>query len=326
MKRLVVVMVLLLAAGTAGAAQMETALAEDNLLWTIESAYAQPSLVLTLRIGDHVQNVAVPTTDDAAIDAQPRLAWDAGTRTLYVLWRRITESGDEIRLGRRYASGRWAPPIVVASAASAPRAGLQLVITRAKEEKATTTLVHAAWWTLGSRPVAEYGLVAFEGALHVSTFVDPLDELARVLTSATEDEDTGKAVHPPLAMVPNGAGVEVAYGAPRTTSVTRAQLDPHKVDPNARMWRPSGRQGRRTPAAMLVSTSSLPVESFIVNGNVVLYTPDAQFRYVVLEDEGKWTPVRMLATDEKLTSEDLVRELKRSVGQHGAAPAAASSR
>lgn len=321
MKRLWIAAALLLASGTAGA-QVETALTNENLLWSFDGSASRRSLVLTLGIGDDRQSVLVPTTDDEALDAQPRLAWDAASRTLFVLWRREGANGDEIRLARRYASGRWAPPIVIANGASASRAGLQLVITRAKEEGTadTTTLVHAAWWTLGARPSAEYALAAFHGAELLSTSVDSLDDLAAVLASAADDEDTGKAVHPPLAMVRNGEGVDVAFGAPRSTAVTRVQLEPRKVAPNARIWRPSGRHGRRTPAANFISSSSAPVQSFIIDGKVVLYTPDARFRYVVQQQDGKWTPVRMLATDDKLTSEDVVRELRRSVAQHGAVP------
>lgn len=316
MKRLwIAAALVLLAAGTAGAAQVESALADGNLLWTVDGAAAKPSLVLTLRIGEDQQRVLVPTTDDEAIDAQPRLSWDKTSRTLFVLWRREGASGDEIRLARRYASGRWAPPIVVAEGASAPRAGLQFVVMNDD----TTTFVHAAWWTLGEKPKAEYALVAFQGAELLSTSVDALDGLAGVLTMAAADEDTGKAVHPPLAMVRNGQGVDVAYGAPRTTTITRVQIEPRKIAPNARIWRPGGKNGRRTEAAQLVSSTSAAVQSFIVGGNVVLYTPDARFRYVILE-EAKWTPVRMLVTDEKVTVEHVVRELRRSVAQHGAAP------
>lgn len=317
MKRLIAIALLLLAAGTAGAAEVETALAEGNLLWSVDAARSARSLVLTLRIGDDFQYVTVPTTDDDAIDAQPALSWDATSRTLFVLWRREGANGDEIRLARRYASGRWAPPIVVANGASVHRAGMQFVVTHAPD--AVTTLVHVAWWTLADKPVAEYALVAFQGAELLSTSVDKLDELASVLASAGGDEDTGKAVHPPLAMVRSGAGVEVAFGAPRSTAITRVTIEP-KIANNARIWRPSGKAGQRTGAANLVSASTAPVQSFIIGGNVVLYTPDARFRYVILED-GKWTPVRMLATDDKLTSDDLVRELRRSVAQQGAAPA-----
>jgi hypothetical protein len=326
MKRLWIAAVLLFAAGMAGAAQVETALTDDHLLWTVDGSAARPSLILTLRTADDqpLQQVLVPTTDDSAIDAQPRLAWDAATRTLFVLWRRAGANGDEIRLARRYASGRWAPPIVLANGASAPRAGLQLAITRSKAE--STTLVHAVWWTLGARPVAEYGLAAFQGAELLSTSMDALDDLAAVLANATTDEDTGKAVHPPLAMVRSDEGVEVAYGAPRTTAVTRVQIEPRKIASNARIWRPSGKQGRLTPAAGLISATSLPVQSFIIGGNVVLYTPDARFRYVILDEGGKWTPVRMLATDDKLTSDDVVRELRRSIAQHGAATSSADTK
>ncbi|HVE71837.1 MAG TPA: hypothetical protein VNI54_10745 [Thermoanaerobaculia bacterium] len=323
MKRLWLAIVLLLAAGTAGAAQVETALAEDNLMWSIDSAWAGRSLILTLSIDDDVQYVMVPTTSDEAIDAQPRIAWDATSRTLFVLWRREGANGDEIRLARRYASGRWAPPIVVADGANAKRAGMQFVVTHAKEEP--TTLVHVAWWTLGEKPVAEYALAAFNGAELLSTSVDRLEDLAAVLASAADDEDTGKAAHPPLAMVRSGEGVDVAFGAPRTTAITRVQVDPRKIGPNARIWRPSGKSGRRTPGAQLVSATSTPVQSFIVGGNVVLYTPESRFRYVILED-ARWTPVRMLATDAKVTSDDLVRELRRSVAEQGAAPSTPDSK
>jgi hypothetical protein len=323
MKRLslaIAIALLLLAAGTAGAAQVETALGEDNMLWSVDASEPQRSLVLTLRMGDFHQYVTIPTTDDEALDATPRLAWDRAARTLFVLWRRQGANGDEIRLARRYASGRWAPPIVLANGAEASRAGLQLAITRAKDGNAQITLVHAVWWTLRQAPVAEYALAAFQGAELLSTSVDSLDDLAAVQAAATDEEDTGKAVHPPMAMVRNEEGVEVAFGAPRTTAMKRVTIDPVKIGPNARIWRPGGKQGRRTPAALLISASSDPVESFIVNGDVVLYTPGSRFRYVILED-GKWTPVRMLATDDQLTTEDLVRELRRSVGQHGAVPA-----
>ena len=315
MKRLWLAMFLVLAAGTADAAQVETALAEDNLMWSIDSAWAGRSLILTLRIDDDVQYVMVPTTNDEAIDAHPRIAWDSKSRTLFVLWRREGANGDEIRLARRYASGRWAPPIVVADGAEARRAGLQFVVTHAKEEP--VTLVHVAWWTLGDKPVAEYALAAFNGAELLSTSVDRLDDLAAVLASVA-DEDTGKAAHPPLAMVRSGEGVDVAFGAPRTTTITRVQVDARKIAPNARIWRPSGKQGRRTPGAQLVSATSAPVQSFIVGGNVVLYTPESQFRFVILED-GRWTPVRMLTTDAKVTRDDVVRELRRSVAEQGAA-------
>lgn len=316
MKRLWIVAALLLAAGTAGAAHVETALAEDNLLWSVDGAAASKSLVLTLRIGPNQQSVVVPTTEDEEIDGAARLAWDPMSRMLFVLYRRQGAEGDEIRLARRYASGRWAPPAILASGVGAGRSGLQLLVSHVKEE--STTLVHAAWWTLSPNVTAEYAMAAFHGAELLSTSLDRLDDLAAVLTVASQDEDTGSSVHPPMAMVRSGETVDVAWGAPRTTALTVVTIQPRKIDANARIWRPSGRTGRRTPSAQLTSSSSLPVESFIVSGNIVLYTPDARFRYVVFE-EGKWTPVRTFATDEKLTSEDLIRELRRSVGQQGAA-------
>ena len=324
MKHLVLAAVFLVLSGTAAAGTVETALTNDLVLWTIDGGSSGPSLVLSMREGDFTQDVTVPTTDDTAIDAQPRLAWDPVSRSLFLLWCREGIRGDEIRLARRYASGRWAAPIVLAGGTDAKRAGLQLVLTRTKDEQSgdEETLVHAAWWTLrDGAPTAEYALAAFHGTDHLSTALDTLDHLAAVLTAAAQDEDTGAAIHPPLAMVRAEDGVDVAYGAARTTAVTRVQIRPGKVAGNARIWRPSGKNGGRTGAANLVSASDSPVQSFIAGGRVVLYTADARFRYVVLAD-GRWTPVRMLTPDAGFTTEALVRELRRSVEQDDLPPAA----
>lgn len=302
MKRLVTA-VLLLAAATASA-QWQTVLTDDATVWAANEASVSVKLDLMRRDGDVTSFVRVPGTEDSVIESHPRLAYDTATGALFAMWRH----GDEIRVSRRDASGQWSDPKFVTRGESLD--GLQLVLTRASD----TTLLHGAWW---SGTTAEYALVAFDGPEVLSTVVVALDELANVRAAADEPEDTGAAAHPPLAMVRAGEAVDIAWGAPRTTTITRLTIKPEKVSGDARMWRPSGRSGRRTEPAGLTSLSTAAVQSFIIEGRVVLYTPDARFRYVVL-DNGRWTPIRMFALDEKLTSEELVRALRRSVLEHGA--------
>lgn len=295
--------VFLLAAATAGA-QWQTVLTNDATVWAANEASVTVKLDLMRREGDEISFVRVPGTEDPVIESHPRLAYDHATGALFAMWRH----GDEIRVSRRDASGRWSDARPVTRGESLD--GLQLVLTRA----AGTTLLHGAWW---SGATAEYALVAFDGPEVLSSVVMALDQLANVRVAAHEPEETGAAVHPPLAMVRSGEGVDVAYGAQRTTTITRLTIRPEKVSADARMWRPSGRSGRRTGPAGLTSLTTDAVQSFIVDGRLVLFTPDARFRYVVFDD-GRWTPVRMFALDEKLTSEELVRALRRSVLEHGA--------
>lgn len=309
MKRLVLAASLSLLLAVTASADWQTVLTDDDVLWSANEQSVSVKLDLMRRTGDARTAVRVPGTEDSITESQPRLAWDAASRALFVMWRH----GGEIRVARRAADGAWRS-FTVAKGPSIE--GLQFVLTRSSD----TTLLHGAWW---SGDTAEYALVALDGAQVLSTSVSKLDELANIRVAAAEPEDTGAAVHPPLAMVRAGEGVDVAYGAPRSTAVTYVSIRPEKFHGDARMWRPSGRQGRRSDPAGLTSLSAAPVRSFIIEGRVVLYTPDARFRYVVHEN-GRWTPIRMLALDETLTSEELVLALRRSVLEHGADNDAAS--
>lgn len=304
MKRLCLIAALLLTATAAGASPWESVLTSDNTLWSVNTMASSKALDLLKRNGDETTVVRVPDTTDAAIESRGRVAWDSATRALFVLWR---HGDDEVRLARLDPSGTWTQAVV---ARGSSYDALQIVLTRTRE----TTFVHAAWWADGE--IAEYALLAFGGTELLSSFVVRLDELAKIYTAAGE-EATGNG-HPPLAMERSGEGVDVAYGAPRSSVITTVSIKPVQDGHNARMWRPSGKSGRRSDPAGLLSVTSAAVQSFIVDGKVVLYTPDARFRYVILQN-GKWTPIRTLTLDEHLTSESLVRELRRSVQEHGAA-------
>jgi hypothetical protein len=178
---------------------------------------------------------------------------------------------------------------------------------------------------VGSELTAEYALVAFEGGQHVSTEVTKLDELSGGHTAegAEEYEDTGAALHPPLALARGeNSGIDVVYGAPNSTKVTRVRIDPRRVKGDARIWKPLGRDGGRTPRSRMVTSDTSPVQAFISKGRVVLYRPDEKFRFVVFEN-GAWSPERMIQLDETLTSDELLRELHATVDDLAATDAPA---
>jgi len=300
---------LLLLAVTAGA-DTQTVLTSTSTAWSVDDTAKGKVLELTRRTGEDRETVVVPGTYDEAMESQARLLWDNKTKTLFVIWNRVSETTDEIMLSRLDDNGQWSEAIVVASGDS--RAGLQAALTRSDN----TTLVHLAWWSLGAETIAKYALVAFESGLHVSTDVSDLDDLFVTAKSVSDakpqPEDTGAALHPPLAMSRSGEGVEIVYGNRDSTGVTRIQLDPSRIANEARLWRPVGKVGGRTGRTGLVAATMAPVQAFVSKGRIVLYTPDDKFRYVVYEN-GKWSQVQMIKVDEKLTKEQLRHELIRQL-------------
>ncbi len=314
--RLLTLFALLLLAGSALAGQMESALTADNTLWVVDGCGERQQLELTRRNGAEQETVLVPSTDDDAIESSPRLAWDSRTGDLFVVYRRSAADADQIVIARYKAGAEWAEPLVLNDVPS-KNVSLHVLLTHAKHEGGEATLLHAAWWELGTEATPRYALAAFENGEHVSTDVSNLRELAGLTDPKSEYEDTGSP-YPPLAIARNHKAVDAAFGAPNSTAITRVRIDSRRVvEPNARIWKPLPRDGSTLPPNRFVANAA-PVESFIRNDRLVLYTPDSQFRYLVL-DEGKWSPVRTIQLDEKMTSDRVLDELRRSIDDHAAA-------
>jgi hypothetical protein len=326
MRRLAVAVALFLTA-SAYAGELQTVLTPDSTFYSIDGGGNHSWLELSRRNGEVTEGLIVPGTDDGvyegALESDTRLLWDSATSTLYVLWHSASDDDDAIMLAS-LKNGEWSKPVAIAEGGSVRRLGLQVELTRAAiDEDATTfaTLIHAAWWSMGAQPSAEYALVAFEEGMHVSTDVNSLEELAALrTTSSSETEDVGAPLHPPLAMARAANAVDVVFGGEQSTRITRVRLDPRRVAGNARIWKPSGRDGAgQTGPARMIAAESNPVQAFISRGRIVLYdSTGLRFRYVVLEENGTWSPERMIQLDEKVTSDKLLRELQRTVAEQAA--------
>lgn len=319
-RRLTAVFIALLLVASFASAQdtMQAVLRPDSTVFAIDASKPAAQLEMSRRRGETNETLIVPTTDDDAIESDARLALDAATGSVFVLWHRSAEGVDEICLAVLNAKDEWSGVYVVASGADERRAGLQVILTHAREEgdESETTLIHATWWSAGEELTPQFAMVAFEDGQHLSTEVTDLRTFATTdgsaVREATEAEEMGDAAHPPLAMSRAGKYIDVLFGEEETTAVTRVRLEPKRVSSEARIWRPSGKSVQRTPPARIVPLSTGPVQAFVSGERIVLFTPDAKFRYSVFEN-GEWTPVRMIELDENLTSEHLIQQLRRSV-------------
>lgn len=308
---------LALALAAAGAVPLmgaDSALTPDGTRYSVEPS-VRPEIVIARAHDDTRTTMVVPTTDDKATESQAQLAYDGNTGTLYLVYTRDDEGLNDVRVTALGTDGKWSVPQIVASG-TGRRLGLQFVLTHRTEDGATGTLLHLAWWNIGE-PLAEaqYALLSYEDGEPVSTLVKGLVELAALSGDAQTagHENTGSVAHPPLAMARSGEGVDVVFGAIDSTAVTQLRIDPRRIKGDVRAWVPLGRNGHRSPRANLTSTDEKPVQAFISrNGRVVLYSPGRRFSFVVL-DNGKWSPVRSLGVDDRMTADDVLEDLRRTV-------------
>lgn len=307
-RKLNLLALILLTAFAAFADETQPVLSTDGSIYTADSTSSR--LRVVRRIGNMRTHLLVPTTEDDATESQARLMWDIASSSLFVVWNRTSVDGERLLVARLDYEGKWSKPAAITTDSQSSRLALEAVLTRSTETSAT--FVHAVWWSMGADPVAEYALVAFEGAEHVSTSLSDLNSLAALHSAQSHSREPMKEVlHPPLAMARTGDSVDVLFGADQSTAVTRLRITPKPV-PNARIWKPVGRSGERLPNAGLASNSREPVQAMISKGRVILFTPESTFRFVIY-DEGKWSPERIIHLDENVTSDQLERELRRTV-------------
>lgn len=293
-----------------------SALTADGSRYSVEPSAESPELLLVRVSGDVRDTFAVPTTADDAIESEPHVAYDALTGALYVVWTRRSEGAEELRYAVRGADGAWSTPQTLAGGTERIL-GSQVVVTHGVEDDPDVSLIHVAWWKVAAASAEPwYALVALERDQEPVTSFASLVDLAALSAdseAASEPEDTGAAVHPPLAMSRSGQEVHVVFGAQQQTAVTSVVIKPRRVGGTARIFVPVGRTGTRTPRANLVSSNAAPVQAFISsNGRIVLYAPGERFSYVVL-DNGAWTPVRSLKVDEKMTLDHVLKDLRNTV-------------
>lgn len=312
-RKLFILCLLLLTAVSAAADETQTVLSSEGVVYTVDTT-TRTQLRLIRRVADQRETLTVPGTDDAAIESQAQLLWDDAASTLYVVWHRSADRADQILLSRLDAEGNWSDQTLIAGGNAAKRAGLQVALTKVAAGTSSTTLVHAAWWSINDKPFAEYALLAFENGEFLSVTVDDLQQLAGGNGAADDDtEPVTEVLHPPLAMARStGSAVDVAFGSPYNTRLTRIVLEPRRVRPDVRIWKPGRKGGGVTPRAGLMSANGDPVKAILNQGRIVLYTPDNEFRFVIYLN-GKWSPERMIKLDSKLTREQMVQELHRTV-------------
>lgn len=295
----------------------QSLLTPDGVRYTVVNSAGAPHVEIARAAAGSRAHLMVPSTQDVVRESQVQLAFDSATDTLFVVWTREHAGLGEVRYATLSATGHWSPARLVSAGSSMYR-GVQLVLTHAHADGIDATLMHVAWWSInGPALEPEYALFAFENGSVVSAEVEKLEDLAGVRSSvetAGYELEAGSPLHPPLALDRRGDRVDVAFGFVGSTAISRVTVVPEKEPGEVvRIWKPLGRNGTRTPRAGLTSIGDAPVQAYMDNGHLALYTIGEEFNFVVLRNSGRWSPVHTLPINSDNTAADLLRELENTV-------------
>lgn len=287
---------------------------------------------LIVRNGEEQQEMIVPGTLESGLHANPALAYDNNSQTLFVFWQRSASlMHSELLFQSLGPDSTWGPVTAFGSVRNM-RENLRIAVTRkahtpSPDDPAVASLVpqinvHAVWWefdVFDGAQSARYAMLTIENGAVIETSIHNLFEFTQ--TPETALANPGDATvseifkHPSLFVSPQQESVAVLFGDVRDGSFNTVRIRPWKYADEARVHIPVGRQeGGRLGAPKLDPSTNSQIGAVGTPGDrVALYTTDgAVFRYVVLNEDG-WTDARELKLDESLSSEAAVRAVRRLV-------------
>ncbi|HKB78584.1 MAG TPA: hypothetical protein VKH35_02605 [Thermoanaerobaculia bacterium] len=338
MKRILVAFALVLMPAIlfAQAPDRDVLLTSDGTLYTVESvvndgaAPAGVSRYLTLTIqheNEAPQTMIVPDSLSAGTSWRPALAFDDDSQTLFVFWLRMPNAMSSELLLSSYAGGTWLNTLSIDNQPYHIRYNLRIAITRRVAQlqdggsytDIPALLVHAVWWDeTGYGENARYALISITRGVPGAPEIHDLNEFAMsppMLPNETAPDFNSEVLKHP-AFVDNGTddSVDVIFGDTHYNLFNRVTLKPVA---DGRIHIPVGVRpgGPRIPAPTAFSADWSGRISTIVSphhsGQMLLYNSTATSVDYLMYTGGKWSTVKTLALNDKLSADAAVAALQR---------------
>jgi hypothetical protein len=198
-------------------------------------------LAVSVQNGADTSHTVVPESLNAGFHAGAALAFDAQSKTLFVLWIHMPNAMSSELLVASYHDGKWQPAVSIDDQPYHLRSNLRLGITRIVSQlqkdgtyaDAPAFLLHALWWDVtGNGEQARYAMLPIEnGTLSQSSieihsleeFVAPSDDTFGVVGSNFNPEILR---HPAIVSSPMEKFVDVVYGDTAKNSIHHVTLQP----------------------------------------------------------------------------------------------------
>jgi hypothetical protein len=336
MKRLLVSFALAFSATAAfaQAADRDVLVTLGGTVYTIDQGIPSSSsgvaatniLELAIQNGSGVpEYLLVPESVSAGRHFGSVLAYDADSKTLFVLWTHMPNATSSELLLASYHDGKWQPAVSIDYRGNSARANLRLSITRRVPQlqkdgtyaDAPALILHAVWWDSNVQgEEAKYAMLPIEnGALSpASVEIHSLSEFVNsdeTIHAVNPDFKTEILRHPAIVSSPMESSVDVVFGDTTKNSFHLVTLHPIA---QVRLHIPvgigsgEGPGGSKPPMSLAApanfnSTWSGPI-SVIHRGDRLVFanSGDTSLNYITYAN-GTWSDVKSIAIDTKFPAE-----------------------
>jgi len=334
MKRFLLCAILILSstAAFAQALDHDVLVTPEGTVFTVENA--TPSSVTTIaasgildmgiRNGADVRHIIVPSSTTAGYHSGATLAYDADSKTLFVLWIHTTNgmASSELLLAS-YRDGKWQESVAIDRQQYTSRTNLRLGITRRVSQlqkdgtyaDSTALLLHALWWDDSVKgEEARYAMLPIEnGAVSQSSIeVHALEEFVSAgddeFNAAPDNFNAEILRHPAIITSPMQSTVGVVFGDTAKNTIHSVTLHPIA---DARVHIPVGIGNGGNPGrpnhiiAPMGFTEKWqgPVSVISRGDRLVFANSDEKALSYITYTNGAWTGVKSIALDTKFPAE-----------------------
>jgi hypothetical protein len=332
MKRLVIALAISLVsvAALAQVADRDVLVTPDGTVYTVEQQIPSESsgiaatnvLELSIQNGSDTQRVIVPESLSAGFHTDGALAYEATSKTLFLLWTHMPNGMSSELLLASYREGKWQPAVSIDNRANSARSNLRLGITRHVSQlqkdgtyaDAPALILHALWWDSSGRgDEARYAMLPIEnGALSQdSVEIHSLEDFVEVGENINVVDSSFNSEilrHPAIVSSPMQDSLDIVFGDAKKNTIHKVTLHPIA---EVRIHIPvgiGGGKGGGKPLS-LAAPASFSAKwqgriTVIERGDRLVFAnaTDKALNYLTYSD-GTWTDIKSIALSSKLTVE-----------------------
>ena len=289
-------------------------------------------IMLTTQRGATRTSVPLPESLTAGIHRGPALAYDEGSKTLFLFWQKQANAMSSQLLLCSYQNAKWSSPMSIDTAAFHFRQNLRIGITSKVEtispEDGTSTwqpglTVHAIWWDqTGLGESARYAMLTIDKGTvtdvairELRDFVPPRPDDKNFPVDAALNREILR--HPALFESQDHKSVDVVFGNWELNAFNRVTITP-RTSVDGRLRVPGGLQkgGQIPPAPFKGHSDSIGAISGGQQGsndNLLFYFRDGKAMGYVVYKNGSWKTSDSIAIDDKVTSDNVVELLRKMI-------------
>ncbi|MEA2345033.1 MAG: hypothetical protein QOF63_3202 [Thermoanaerobaculia bacterium] len=344
MKRLLISLVLALFATVAFAevADRDVLVTLDGTVYTVDQGIPSSSsgvaatniLELSIQNGSEAPRYElVPESVLAGHHFGSTLAYDADSKTLFVLWTHMPNGMSSELLLASYRDGKWHPAVSIDSQANHIRTNVRLGVTRRVSQiqkdgtyaDTPALLLHAVWWDeTGHSEEARYAMLPIEnGAVSESSIeIHSLNEFVTdggELNTVDAKFNSEILRHPAIVSSPMQASVDIVFGDTKKNSIHKVTLHPIAdsrihIPVGIGGGGPKGPKSLSMPAPSSFSADWRGPITVLDRGDRLAFANagDTSLNFITYAN-GTWSEVKSIGIDKNLSAEGALAALDKMV-------------